>query len=171
MGDIYGIQFTAALSLVVATQLNFSSKRKRKRLFTEKVTAFTNALQIEFSNDDSEDSQSINPNDDAHQPSDVSHHQDDGTQKTDSALYAFANKPWSRPVRFGITLSTAPLFTHTVDPNRSQPPRLHSLLDATSTPHQGLLFNYHKLYTTCSCQGHSQIPVSSVYAAYLGCAS
>ena len=72
MRDIFGDQYTAAPSSAATFQLYLSSKGKHKRSLTERVSAIVNALQNKLSDDDSQDCSSALPNDNAHQPSDIS---------------------------------------------------------------------------------------------------
>ena len=123
MRDVFGVQYAAAPSTAAVFQLHPSSKEKRKRSFADRVSALVNALRNEFSDDDSQDSSSATPNNNA-QPSDVPHHEDDqdcDTQEIADDLSAFANKPASRPGKFG---------TPFIDGSSSRP-RSHPKLSPT----------------------------------------
>ncbi|CAN0352435.1 unnamed protein product [Ascophyllum nodosum] len=126
--DIFHVQSAVATSSASAFQAHPSAKGKRKRSFTERGTAIVNTFLDELSDDDPQESSSALPNEDAHQPSDVSHRhvdQDGDTQETADDLSAFANKPASRRGKFG---------TPFIDGSSSRPRRRPKPLPTTQFP-------------------------------------
>ena len=119
---ISGVQSATAPPTAATFQAHTSLEGKRKRSFADRVNTFVNALQNEFSNDDSKDSSSVTSNDNA-QSNDVPHHEDDedrDTQEIADDLCAFANKPTSRPGEFGTLFIDGSSSRPAVVPNPSQ---------------------------------------------------
>ena len=78
------------------------SPRDKHKRSLDKVNAIISSLRSEFSDDDPQESPPENP-DDSNEPSDVPHddHLDHDIQDTANEFSAFANKPASRPGKFG----------------------------------------------------------------------
>ena len=94
MHDIWGARPAAAPSTAAATHPYHPPNGKRKRTFSDRVSAIISAIKSEFSDDDFQDPSPENPNDNTD-------NQDQDMQDVADDLSAFANKPASRPGKFG----------------------------------------------------------------------
>ena len=101
MRDVFGTRPAVAPTTDSAFHSNHSSRNKHK-CSLDKVSAIISSPRSEFSDVDPQDSPPEDPNDST-EPSDVPHddHQDHDIQDIANDLSAFANKPASRPGKFG----------------------------------------------------------------------
>ena len=101
MRDVFGTRPADGTTTDAAAHPHHPPRNKHKR-FLDKVSAMISSLRSEFSDDDPQDPPPENPDDNT-DPSDVppDDDRDYDVQGTTDDLSAFANKPASRPGKFG----------------------------------------------------------------------